>query len=212
MTPQLPAEPVEVSFASAGFMKRLKAETQSQHQSLEQTEPSRRVMSPALSREGYLEVLYAFHGAFSPLESQVRESLDKNPANLEFVPRSNLAIADIKQLSGSFNPDYFSQGDAIERQGGLSLPEAVGVMYVLEGSKLGGKVISRQLAKTIGVEPQNGGSFFSGGKIEEWKTFQAYCESYAQKRPEAADTIIESAKSTFRWIEGYFLQVSRRNR
>ena len=199
-----PSESGKAILASEGFMKRLKTETQPQHQSLERTELSRRVMSPMLSRENYLEILYAFYGAFTPLESQVQATLTARYPTLKFVPRGPLVVDDIRQLSGTFNPVEFPAEKSDESKETLTLPEALGVMYVLEGSKLGGKIISRQLEKSMGVLPTLGGSFFAAGAIEDWKNFQSACENYVAQHPDKADTIIESAKATFRWIEACF--------
>ena len=44
--------------------------------------------------------------------------------------------------------------------------EALGCLYVVEGSTLGGQVIARHLRQTLGVDPRCGGSFFARTRPE----------------------------------------------
>ena len=47
-------------------------------------------------------------------------------------------------------PDIKNQGDL------------VGMLYVIEGSTLGGQLISKHLTKNLGITPETGGRFFGG--------------------------------------------------
>jgi heme oxygenase len=58
-----------------------------------------------------------------------------------------------------------------------SAESVVGALYVLEGSTLGGQVIARQLAESIGVSPGQGASFFYGHGEQtqaHWKDFWSF--------------------------------------
>jgi heme oxygenase (biliverdin-IX-beta and delta-forming) len=82
-------------------------------------------------------------------------------------------------------------------------------MYVVEGSRLGGKLISHHLNKTLGITPTEGERFFAGtgsGGPEHWKAFRPYCKAFVKQYPETRDEIIGSANTTFRFIQDYFEQ------
>lgn len=193
------------------FLSVLKEETQALHSALEQTQVSQQLMSPTLSRDTYLALLYAFYGAFAPLENALEKALKRHNGSIAFHPRVPLAIEDIRYISGH-STDIPPVAPSSSQEPDLpSLPAALGVLYVLEGSRLGGKVISHQLGKTIGVTPIEGGRFFAGtgsGGLESWKAFRTYCEGYVKEHPEAAGEIIRSANATFHFIREHFMRAA----
>jgi heme oxygenase (biliverdin-IX-beta and delta-forming) len=80
-----------------------------------------------------------------------------------------------------------------------ALPEALGCLYVLEGSTLGGQVISRHLRETMSVVPGRGGSFFASEGRDVGAMWRAFCralEAGCPGEPEATRAA-ESAVRTF---------------
>ena len=74
---------------------------------------------------------------------------------------------------------------------------AVGSFYVLEGSALGGQVISRHLTRTLGITATTGGRYFAGDGVAtaaRWREVCAALESY-----DSSDvaTVTEGARRTF---------------
>ncbi|MPR32594.1 biliverdin-producing heme oxygenase [Salmonirosea aquatica] len=187
------------------FLALLKRSTQYHHQALEATDISRLLMSPSLNVEAYTRILYAFYGAFAPFEAMLLEALKNNRINFSIDFRASLAVEDIRDLTGTFDPSILLCPPPRQQQ--PSTAKALGTLYVLEGSKLGGKVISRQISKTIGVTPLRGGRFFAGtggSGTEGWKEFRSQCESHVKLFPLSAEEIIESANDTFCSIQDYF--------
>lgn len=77
--------------------------------------------------------------------------------------------------------------------------QALGYLYVMEGSTLGGKVIARLLEETLGINQQNGAAFFYGYGPEtgaKWKAFREALVSYAESSGEE-ERIIAAANQTF---------------
>ena len=81
--------------------------------------------------------------------------------------------------------------------------EALGALYVLEGSSLGRQVMLTKLAQRLNIRPDWAGRFFSGyGKQTGamWQGFVAVLNE-AGKAPEAARLIEDSALATFAAFE-----------
>ena len=79
---------------------------------------------------------------------------------------------------------------------------ALGAMYVIEGSTLGGQIICNMLKKQLKIE--DGLSFFSGygeQTIPMWKRFQAVLDLPGSQQ---GDKIIEAANDTFGKFEVWF--------
>lgn len=163
-------------------------------------------MHQELKLSQYITILHGFHGAFSSLEKACESAyLQINHPNLTLEKRSFLAQEDIDYLSGP------SLHESLPLQ--LPVPEirteaqVFGAVYVLEGSKLGGKVIGRHVNQVLGVTPQAGGRFFAGATEKNglsWKEFLEVLAAFAEENPEKADGIIQSANATFGYIEDYF--------
>ncbi|MFS8071669.1 MAG: biliverdin-producing heme oxygenase [Byssovorax sp.] len=80
-----------------------------------------------------------------------------------------------------------------------ALPEALGCLYVLEGSTLGGQVISRHLRETMGIVPGEGGSFFASDGRDVGAMWRAFCRALAAGCPGEPEAVraAESAVRTF---------------
>jgi len=85
----------------------------------------------------------------------------------------------------------------------LNVAEAFGCLYVLEGSTLGGQIISRQLRAKLGLTPENGSAFFSsyGPRVGQmWKVFGECLESFCSTHPACHEEIVQGALATFEYF------------
>ena len=83
-----------------------------------------------------------------------------------------------------------------------SLAAALGCMYVLEGSSLGGRIITRHVRAKLGITEETGGRFFHGyGEQtgEMWRAFRASV-SACPVTLAARETMVEAAIATFRLL------------
>lgn len=86
---------------------------------------------------------------------------------------------------------------------------AFGCLYVLEGSTLGGQLISRQIHAELGLTPEHGCRFFSsyGANVGQmWRMFGQSLESFAAANDARQRDIVDSAVKTFEfffhWLTG----------
>lgn len=84
-----------------------------------------------------------------------------------------------------------------------SFAAALGALYVLEGSALGGKVVLRQIEARLGREVAGATTFFGGaGRASQlsWPAFKGKLDFFGTKRPGAQAQVIEGAADIFRWF------------
>ncbi len=84
-----------------------------------------------------------------------------------------------------------------------SAPEQLGRLYVLEGSSLGGQIISREIGNRLQYTPERGCAFFAGYGAETggmWKALRGAAESFgaSHREPGIHDRIVNSAIAVFR--------------
>ena len=81
-----------------------------------------------------------------------------------------------------------------------SLCEKFGCLYVLEGSTLGGQLISREIKSELHYTPENGCAYFAsyGAEITSmWRKFREAIEAFGSANSGSHDRIVHSAISTF---------------
>lgn len=83
------------------------------------------------------------------------------------------------------------------------VPELAGMLYTIEGSTLGGRVISRHLSTHLGLSPDRGGRFFSAYSHltdHRWHQFESFLNATL-----VTDVMVEcavnAARRTFALIE-----------
>ena len=77
---------------------------------------------------------------------------------------------------------------------------ALGSMYVVEGSTLGGRLIARHVADTLQLRPDAGLSYYHGHGAGSGRAWQTFCTRLnARVRPGAgSDAALAAALGTFR--------------
>lgn len=190
MTPRLPAN----------MRERLRLATRDAHLRLEdEVDFDGRLVSLDAYR-GFLEDFYRFVG---PVEAGMTR-LDLESLGIDFPARSKLAWieADLEDLGHTR-----ASLETLPRFHGapaLADPlDALGAMYVLEGSSLGRQVMFGKLTPRLNIRPGWAGRFFNGyGKNtgRMWQSFVAILNE-AGEDPEAARRIEGAALAAFASFE-----------
>ncbi len=183
------------------FIERLRSETKSVHQALEKALiPS---IKQANSREAYAGILKIFYGYFKGIESQLDAQLSGHVVPAYNKRRkSKLILDDLESMEMS---SEFAMANDLPVLS--TIPRALGAMYVLEGSTLGGRVITKMLQQTLQFGDTKHLQFFSGyGDQTEmmWGSFLETLISHATDE-HTQNEIVNSATETFvkfkTWIE-----------
>ncbi|HEV2480551.1 MAG TPA: biliverdin-producing heme oxygenase [Puia sp.] len=182
----------------------LKENTYPEHQASEKKMivALKKIETPA----GYVHMLNWMYGFFAPLEALIQKQL--TPELLPDIDRRSRAeylLWDIRDL-GLLNLEFRICRDLPEVD---SVEQAIGALYVLEGSTLGGRIIADMLQQQLGTAVPT--SYFNGYGEENSRMWQTYKDFLNQPRtPEQQTAILEAAKATFitlkNWIDKHELQ------
>ena len=186
----------------SSVLQRLKLETRASHVDLEhRVDILKRLRTPAK----YRDLLEAFYGVCVPLEGELRRSL---PEIAQWLPdiagrmRSSSLVLDLRVL-GNDCPQALPLAP-VPTLG--SLGEQFGCLYVLEGSTLGGQIISREIDNQLHFTAENGAAYFSGHGAETGNMWSKFCDAitaFAAAHPEAQDPVVGSAMATFAAFAGW---------
>lgn len=187
------------------FFKRLRQETAESHQNLENNRLSKAILTPSVSIADYQAYLAALFGVTVACEDQIFPSISHIITDLRDRYKSRLIIDDL--LATGFSE---AEIDALPvyRFEFSSVAEALGIMYVLEGSTLGGKILYRHVHEVLGLTPENGASYFWGYGAQTgnlWKSFISSLTQFVDEHDER-DAVIASAKKTFTIIDNWLGQ------
>lgn len=191
-----------------GVMLVLREETRTAHARLEaQVEARYGLMAPAPDRERYLSLLEEFWGFYEPLEQRILAARAWPVCGFDYRTRrkAHLLLQDLDFLGGGRSAHRrLPSADGLPDVS--SLPRLVGALYVVEGSMLGGQVISRRLAETLGLGATTGAAFFHGYGSrtgERWREFGTFAEQAVPDPPavrEATETAREAFACFGRWL------------
>jgi heme oxygenase len=185
---------------TATILERLRAGTRAAHTSIESVPALNRLLAPNLTVAEYVETLRRLHAFHAGLEPDLARALCGRSRAAALVDGVRVAAiaADIAwfgaaPLAASLPPSL-PAGTAA----------ALGALYVVEGSNLGGRIIGRHVAKSLGVGPGTGGSYHCGLAAEEarrrWQLLLlALCEFDAAGVP--SEPLLATALATFAALE-----------
>lgn len=180
------------------FLQKLKSETAKSHFALEQNPYSINLMSPKVSLEDYSTYLQKLYGFIFGFERTVFPKLQKIDPDINLRRKSELMQHDLWNLKCDFTKLPTLSDEAFNQHYTDELT-ALGGLYVLEGSMLGGVMIKKHLIEKLGNEVFDNTKYFTGygsetGKV--WKNFLNILSFHAADA-EKEQIIIKSANNTF---------------
>ena len=189
-------------------MDRLRSETRPHHDRAEQSGFGTLVMDGGLQMEHYVAHLTAWRRILSHLETALRTSSDQVVQAVwhEELAKAPALDADLDALSpGGLHlndatakavASFVSLIDDLKKHDPTSL---LGILYVLEGSTMGGSVMKPRIADQLGLEENRGLNYYGVYGNQVGVRFKAFRSSMADSAngSGAEDRIVEAAKSTF---------------
>lgn len=173
---------------------RLKAETREVHERLDQAIMD---LDPFSSREHYarfLRVQWAFHARIAPLYAD--EHLARLLPDLAKRCRFALIEADLADL-GMTAPQASAPGP-----GSIPPAEALGWLYVAEGSNLGAAFLLKAAQKSLSLSETFGARHLAGhseGRALHWRQFTAALNA-ADLAPADEAAVIDGARKAFAFV------------
>lgn len=182
----------------------LKQETKVNHQQLEKLLVKQ--MRSIDTREGYVKLLQLFYSYFGALEEKINRFILPHQMEVDhsFQRRKTIRIAEDIIASGGTVNEKCSDKYLPEIRNHL---EAFGALYVIEGSTLGGRVITKMMQRQMDTDSLEGFSFFNGyGDDTEhrWSSFRELLNDQVHSKVDKK-LVVKAADDTFakfhRWIE-----------
>lgn len=187
----------ETANRADSILTRLRSQTAHQHQ---QTEDLVDIMREDFSREDYKNLLKRFYAFYKNFEPKMSEALHVNPIDFDYENRQNTPklFKDLENL-GLREEEISAIGNFDDLPNLDSREKIFGALYVVEGSTLGGQVISRHLKEKFGFDESNGSAFFSGYGKETGKMWNGFREAITTFAGDEAskNEIIGAANETF---------------
>lgn len=127
-------------------MQELKAATKGSHDQLEEIAQSKRILSPDMSLDEFKGLMKGHYQLHQLLEAPLTVILDRELATFNYgQERQKLRLLEQDLLDLGLSAEACQSHLACFAFN--SLPEALGIAYVLEGSTLGGNVIRKALQR-----------------------------------------------------------------
>lgn len=155
------------------------------------------------SANSYSRLLRMFYGYFKPVEEKIEQYLSPRVvSDIEARRKAETILEDIRVVGETDHTVLCHDLPVIE-----NAACALGAMYVLEGSTLGGKFISKMIAEKLELGDNEGLRFFTGYGSEsalKWNSFKEVLNNYTDNG-DVENEVIEAANQTFskfkNWIE-----------
>ena len=162
---------------------------------------------PAAVRDAadYRAWLCRYLGFYAPLESLFRTFEGWTALGIEpsLHAQSGCLNDDLAALEIDRTTIPYAKPDLLPELPTLS--HALGSLYVVEGSKLGGRVILHHLERRMGSEIAGATRFFSGNTAgPSWQSFRATLDGFGFRHPQLRDDVVIGANRTFISLEKWF--------
>ena len=178
------------------ILKHLKKQTASLHQETEQDNLAKYILDHSITLEQYKTLLKQNYKAYATINRLIKLNQDLMPSNLK-------GFADdqkVKDLAQDLNRLHAAIPEVdVEDSKLVSPAELLGMLYVVEGSMMGGLLIRKNLVSCSNLEHIETHHFFGKNPPEvmsRWKSFTAGVESKAYSEAEM-DAAAEGANFAF---------------
>lgn len=166
------------------FADRLRTETRPAHRGLDHHPLLAPLIHASLSNAAYAAALSALHGPQQAIEAILAPVVPQT----KFPPRLPDLERDLAILGISPCPLTVAMPQI------QSEAQLIGVMYVIEGSNLGGAVIARQLETSLSATAPR--DFFrNSGGTARWAMFWQFAQTFCQE--DAFSDVTDAANQTF---------------
>lgn len=188
------------------ILRQLKDTTSLQHRRLE----SRLDLLNRFSTVAeYKQLLTRFLGFYAAIEPPVAAALSGTKHDFDFAMRRKTPFLKLDLLALGLSQQEMDQVLLCQHLPHIDTPaQAFGYLYVAEGSTLGGQILARHFAQTLGINKTNGAAFFYAygddtGKM--WRGFQTAINDFAAT-DQSHHVITAAAIETFEALDAWLFE------
>ena len=189
---------------TTSFLENLRSKTNDSHKKLENLPVSASILSQNLTVDGYLHYLHLMHDVHVQTENVVFPILSDLIPDLEQRRKTALLENDIDAMGTSKKDSKI----VFKNAAAFSVACALGVMYTVEGSSLGGRFILKNINAVLGYDENHGAKYFAGYGNHTgsyWKNFLNILTGFEQQTG-SDEEIIAGAQFAFDAIYDHFEQ------
>ncbi|WP_192085934.1 biliverdin-producing heme oxygenase [Algoriphagus sp. Y33] len=194
---------MSLAISSPSFAQKLKQNTSHLHRELENLPISKSILKAEVTTKDYLKYLDLMCDVINDVETEIFPLVKHVVKDLDKRRKRHLITQDLRALG--FDKSTHAK---VLKDLKMEIPTgfAMGILYVIEGSTIGGKIISKHIQKTLGYSSEMGATYFAGyGEFTGlfWKNFLIELLAY-EKTHNNGNEIIEGANYTFAIIKTHF--------
>jgi heme oxygenase len=159
------------------------------------------------NRQDYCRLLERLFGLYEPLEQVFRSFDDWTRIGLALEGHPHVARLSDDLIALGSDPRRVPRVPATMLPELPSFPHALGALYVLEGSLLGGRIILRALEPRLGSIIAGATGFFTGHGAQAgpiWQAFRATLDSFDRLRPGVREDVLLGAENLYRAMLSWF--------
>lgn len=153
------------------------------------------------SMGSYMALLARLHGFHAPLEARLLAMPETGELGIDMASRAKAPLAMHDLMTLGWSPNAIEAIPRCSRLPALRKPAEIwGCLYVVEGSTLGGQVITRMVKDRLQLTQESGCAFFAGYGQQTaamWREFCASLDTFAEDHPGAQEEIVGAAIETF---------------
>lgn len=158
------------------------------------------------SASHYADLLYCLYGYFAPVERILSTFGPILLNDYDLRRKSGSILTDLQQLNFPNTKSFAADLPLINNKS-----QALGCLYVIEGSILGGAILKKRILTQCPAIPVSAFTYFSGYDHQTsvmWQTFIAQFNNFFNNNNNSIEEAIDSANECFvkleNWIENYF--------
>ncbi|WP_224997586.1 biliverdin-producing heme oxygenase [Cesiribacter sp. SM1] len=190
------------------IVERLRSETRTQHDRLEEVAASDKLAEGTLSPEEYLKLLRANYAAHRQLEGLVGKSGEME-ALLEERQKTRLLEKDLEQAGEDPERVWQQLRNELPDLALENKYQALGAQYVMEGATLGGVVILKSLNQHPQLQPYQPFHYYGcygGDTGRRWSQFKQLLLQEVQT-PEQQEEALKGTLGAYKLFEKAFVAV-----
>ncbi|HEX8269724.1 MAG TPA: biliverdin-producing heme oxygenase [Flavobacterium sp.] len=170
------------------FLNTLRTQTNDAHKMLESLPVSEEIISKDLVISDYIKYLQLMYSTVKQVETEIYPLVHEFVSDLDLRHKSQLIERDLAALSCGL-PQLQHVYDFPQP---VSTAFAFGILYVIEGSTLGGRYILKNVEQALHLNFNNGASYFAGYQTatgSRWKSFLSDMTKFENETQNSAEII-----------------------
>lgn len=183
---------------SGGLRALLRQATQAEHERLNRHVLLSGLLQPDYSLANYRLLLLTFYHLYQTLEQGLTDFANRPAASFAYAPRVKLPWLQADLQHFQLDPEPLQAALAPVCVPTIaSLGDFIGVLYVIEGSTLGGQMIAKCIRQNLGLSPSNGLRFYCGygeATARMWQGFIDFAESIADDCAQVAEAQVAATR------------------